>query len=333
MTERDDLTSDDAEIADLLRSVGAREEPSSAIAAQVQAAVHAEWGRMIAARRRRRVSAWALAASVCAMAVGAAITVRYLDDDDQGKSIATLVRTEGQILVARGEDGWTRIEAGRPIAVGDSIRSDARAAFVLDTGAAVRLDRGTAVRVAADDRFALEAGAVYVDSGVGRNSSSLTISTSAGSVRHIGTQYEVRIRDDGIDVSVREGRVMIESDHGSNVAGAGERLTVSLAGSVQRSRISPSDEQWSWATEIAPTYAIENVSLAAFLQWVARETGKPLIYESERARSLAAGEILHGSIDGLPPDAALAAVLSSTSLHRDETKPGVILIGVNDGAP
>lgn len=326
MNERNDSSSDDAEIADLLRSVGAREEPSFDISQQVQAAVHAEWSAMVAVRRRRRTGVWALAASVCAMAVGAAITVQHFDED--GEPIATMLRTEGEVFVAHDATDWSRVEAGQQIAIGDSIRSEARAALALNSGISVRLDRGALVRVTDRDRWALDVGAVYVDSGVDRHEDPFTISTKAGSVRHVGTQYEVRTMDRGIDVSVREGRVMVENDHGSNVATAGERLTISYEGSVQRAHLSPSDQRWDWATDISPTYPIENVSLAAFLEWVARETGRQLIYESEQARRLAAREILHGSIEGLSPDAALTAVLSTTFLHRDETKPDVIRIGV-----
>jgi hypothetical protein len=52
-----------------------------------------------------------------------------------------------------------------------------------------------------------------------------------------------------------------------------------------------------------------------------------LVYESDRAKSAAATEILHGSIEGLAPDAALSAVLVGTSLRRRDTRPEVIEIG------
>jgi len=324
MNGRNEADADDAEIAELLQKVGTRIEPSAQMMEQVQAAVHAEWREVVVARQRRRTFVWAVAASVCALAVGAAIVVRVADQ--QGESIATLQRSDGEIFLASDGAHWARMSAGQRIAVGDSIRSDARAALQLDSGLAVRLDRGTAFKVTADDRLVLNVGALYVDAAPGVTSDSLAIETHAGVVRHLGTQYQVRTRIDGIDVSVREGRVMIENSKSSNIATAGERLEISMQGSVQRGRISPADEEWRWASEAAPTFAIENTSLAVFLHWIARETGRTLVYASPRAESIAGSEILHGSIDGLAPDVALAAVLATTPLRRDETNPEVIEI-------
>jgi ferric-dicitrate binding protein FerR (iron transport regulator) len=326
MNERNDFTDDDAEIAELLRQVGTREEPSADTMRDVEAAVQAEWRHVLAQRQRRRTAIWAAAASVCALAVGAFFTVRLMDT--QGQPVATLLRTDGEVFLASDGQQWSRIRAGQRIAVGNSIRSDARAALQLDSGLAVRADRGTSFKITDTDRLALNVGAVYVDSRGAAVGNALVIETHAGSVRHLGTQYQVRTRRDGIDVSVREGRVMIEGEGGSNVAAAGEHLSISMQGSVQRAALAPTDEQWRWASEVAPTFVIENASLATFLDWISHETGRPLVYATPTARSAAAGEILHGSIEGLALDVALAAVLATTSLRRDETNPDVIAIGL-----
>lgn len=326
MKEPEEFTSEDAEIAELLRNVGARDEPAPKMMQEVEAAVRAEWLESVAARRRRRTFVWAAAASICALSVGTVVSVRLMGD--AGQRIATLQRAEGDIFVSSEGSDWARVSAGRRVAIGDSIRADARAALNLDSGISLRIDGGTSFEVTDDDRLALNKGAVYVDSGLGGDIQSLTINTHAGSVRHIGTQYQVRMRVDGIDVSVREGRVVIDSESGSNVATAGEHLTISTQGSVLRGRISPTDEQWRWASEIAPAFVIENASLLAFLDWVARETGRELVFESARAESVAASEILHGSIEGLAPEVAIRAVLTSTPLRQRETTSEAIEIGL-----
>lgn len=57
-----------------------------------------------------------------------------------------------------------------------------------------------------------------------------------------------------------------------------------------------------------------------FADWVARETGRKVVYQSPAAQS-AAGELrLRGSIAGLDPDTALNAVLSTTQLRRYQTQ-------------
>ena len=325
MKEHQKFTPDDAEIAELLQSVGARQEPSAYMMREVEAAVRAEWLSVVAGRRRRRALVWGMAASVCAVSLGAAVTFKFVGDD--GQPFATLQRTEGDVFVTSDDRHWIRMEAGQRISVGDSIRSDGRAALRLDSGSSLRLDRATSAHVKDDDRLILNVGALYIDSGSPDRANSLTISTYAGSVRHVGTQYQIRTRADGIDVSVREGRVVVESQSGRSVASAGELLTVSAQGGVLHAKVSPTDEQWRWASDAAPAFVIENASLTSFLDWVARETGRPLVYESARAKSIAANEVLHGSVEGLTLDVALSAVLATSPLKIDETKPDILEVG------
>lgn len=55
--------SNDASIEELLRAVGARNEPSPDTAQEVMSAVHAEWRDLVQQRRRQqRVVAWRIAA-------------------------------------------------------------------------------------------------------------------------------------------------------------------------------------------------------------------------------------------------------------------------------
>jgi ferric-dicitrate binding protein FerR (iron transport regulator) len=327
MSNREPFNADDAGIADLLRKVGARAEPSAEIMREVQEAVHAQWREVVAARQhqRRRTFVGAAAASICVLVAGTVVSVQLMHD--QVRPIATLQRSEGEIFLASDDTHWARVSEGQRVTVGDSIRSDSRAALLFDNGLALRIDRGTAFKVSADNRLALNFGAVYIDSKSDGRRQPLTIDTHSGAVRHLGTQYQVRMRAESIEVSVREGRVLIEGASGSNIALAGERVEISTVGAVIRGKISPTDEQWRWASEVAPTFAIENASMAAFLDWIARETGRALVYESPSAKVRAAKEILHGSIEGLAPDVALAAVLATTPLRRDEANDEVIEIG------
>lgn len=339
MSEQNDHTPDDAEIAELLRQTGARTEPSADMMREVQAAVHAEWRQVVKARQRRRHTfAWAAAAAVGALAVGVTFTLQR--SDIQHQPIATLQRADGEIFVAADGTHWNLLHDGQAIAVGDYVRSESHAAVRLENGVALRIDRGTLLQVKAADRLALNVGALYVDSHVdslpAHSANTLVIDTHAGSVRHIGTQYLVRTRPEGIDVSVREGRVLIEHATNTSTAAAGERLALSKQGVVERSTISASDAQWLWASEIAPPFVIENQPLSLFLAWVARETGRTLIYESTLAETTAAGIILHGSIAGLAPDVALKTVLMTTSLQRMTADAATIQIGLAapvDAAP
>jgi ferric-dicitrate binding protein FerR (iron transport regulator) len=145
-------------------------------------------------------------------------------------------------------------------------------------------------------------------------------------VKHVGTQYEVRTQADAVLVAVREGRVLVTSSTSSNTGEAGQVLRLSTEGELTRSMLAATDPHWQWTLQAAPEFDIENQSLASFLQWIARETGRHVVYSSPQAQTAAAGVKLRGSIEGLDADAALAAVLSTTQFRRYQTDASEIAI-------
>ena len=121
-------------------------------------------------------------------------------------------------------------------------------------------------------------------------------------------------------ISIREGRVQIEGSQGASHGSAGEVLSILDGGSIQRTSIAPHDASWHWAIAAAPTFDIDNRPLSDFLDWIGRETGKRIVYASPQALQVAQGVVLRGSISGLDPESALAAVLSTTDLRRFATQ-------------
>jgi hypothetical protein len=79
---------------------------------------------------------------------------------------------------------------------------------------------------------------------------------------------------------------------------------------------------------VVPQFDIADRSLDAFLHWAARETGRKLTYVDTAAQTAAERVKLRGSIAGLSPDVALAAVLSTTQLRRIETNDELISIAL-----
>ncbi|MET0532959.1 MAG: FecR family protein, partial [Steroidobacter sp.] len=198
-------------------------------------------------------------------------------------------------------------------------------------GLSLRLDHDTRFTIAAADQIELTSGALYIDAPPTNAGDSLTITTSAGSVRHIGTQYEVRAHADSVQVSVREGRVVVTSINGSNDTGeAGQVLHLSASGELTRRTLAVTDPHWLWTLQAAPVFDIDDQTLATFLQWIARETGRHVVYSSPKAEAAAAEVKLRGSIAGLDADAALAAVLSTTQLRRYRTSDQQIGIELAD---
>lgn len=322
-TASTDPESNDSSLEELLRAVGARDEPSADAMRDVRAAVHAEWQAMVDERRRqRRTMAWRIAASLVLAVFIATFAQRFVTPEPV--QVASIVNIDGRMMYTADDADAHAGAVGQPVMVGETIQTDAssRTALAFPGGLSLRADHGTRFTVAAIDRIELSAGALYVDAPSTRASNdSLTISTPAGSIRHVGTQYEVRTHADSVQVSVREGRVLVTTPNGSNNTGeAGQTLQLSANGEVTRSTLTPTDPQWQWTLQAAPLFDIDNQTLSAFLQWIARETGRRVVYASPQAEA-AAGEVkLRGSIAGLDADAALAAVLSTTQLRRYRTR-------------
>ncbi len=308
----------------LLAASGARATPAEEQRQQVRDAVEAEWRSLVVARhRRRRVAGWAAAAAVAGVAVSAwLVRPLVLPPPEQ---FARLARVEGTVEYRDGlDDDWRHVQEGALVSSGSALRTgDAgRAAMELDNGVTLRLDRGTRLAFASPELASLKAGAVYVDAGKGDapSSRSFALETAFGDVRHLGTQYEARLLAGALRVAVREGSVGIGRGAGEQVAAAGEQLLLTGTG-VQRSALPPYDGQWAWVASVTPPFEIEGRSVAEFLAWAARETGREVAYTTPAAAQRAQGIVLRGSVSGLAPEQAVRAVLSTTSLQpRLETE-------------
>lgn len=328
--QRDDRSAggslEDESVEELLRAVGAREEPAADVSDAVRAAVHAEWRTMLAQRaQRRRRYVFGMAASVAFALVAAFVGLRFLG---LAGPAATIALIDGRLPRQTQSAALGVYRAGDAVEVGDALHTDARTRVALDVGSgvSVRLDNSTSVRVAARDRLVLSAGAVYVDAApAARRRSMLVIETRAGDLRHLGTQYQVRQGARAVEISVREGRIELLSAGGQTLAGAGERLRVAADGEIERTMIAPTDPDWDWAAETAPLFDIEDRTLDAFLGWAARETGRRLMYANDRARRTAESVQLRGSIAGLTPHAALDVVLSTTELRRAANDESILI--------
>ena len=199
--------------------------------------------------------------------------------------------------------------------------ADGRIAIAMENGVSLRLDRDTSVAFVDADHIEVNEGAVYVDSGVAAaNAGRLQVSTPAGVVRHVGTQYEARVVNDGSTrIRVREGRVDVKPVKGEALTlRVGDQILVSPSGVERRSRIEPSDDEWDWASNAAPEFDIEGRPVREFLAWAGRETGLEVVFATPESAAEARRAVLSGSVAGLNPDEALAAVLPTTSLRSTE---------------
>jgi hypothetical protein len=161
----------------------------------------------------------------------------------------------------------------------------------------------------------LERGLIYVDKPpVPAASGRLRVVTQAGTLEHLGTQFEVLSHGRDVRVRVREGRIRLRGASSDVVADAGTELLATPDGSVSRHSITTFGPEWLWVAALAPDYEIEGTALLGFLQWVSRELGRPLEFADAHAREVAERTILHGTVRGQAPMDALASVIATTTL-------------------
>jgi ferric-dicitrate binding protein FerR (iron transport regulator) len=319
----------DHDIERVLKAAGPREKPPAEIERELRESLRREWQAVVAERRGHRRTAYALAAGVMAAAIGAWVAVPRFTAPAQ--AVGTIAQATGELRVRSGWLGrWQDGGSGRIVVQGDVLATgpSGRGALALAGGISARLDQGTQVRVAAADRLVMDRGAVYVDAGVdSAGAAPLEIVTPAGSVRHLGTQYEVRVLDGGVRLRVREGRVEWSSGAASATGMAGEELTIQGDGSIGRGPVAIHGEAWNWALETAPAIDIEGLSLPGFLGWAARELGCSIEFSSAEVAQQAAAVILHGSIMGLAPAQALEAVLATTRMQAVVANGRIVVSG------
>jgi hypothetical protein len=321
----------DDDIEQLLISAGAREKPPAELEREVREGLHTEWRGIVADKRRhaRRRTGFALAAGVLAAAVGVWVAA---PPSEPAQLVGTLTVAAGDVQVTRGFfDGWKPIAAGEPLLAGQSLEtgSAGRSALTLPGRVSARMDHDTRLTLASAGEIELERGALYVDAG-NRTAvdTRLDVMTPSGSVRHVGTQYEVRLVGSAVRLRVREGRVEWQSKDGSREQSlAGEQLTIAENGAVRRQPAPTYGENWNWVAEAAPGINIEGLLLADFLNWAGRELGREILYDRPETAEDAATILLHGSISGLTPVEALEAVLATTHLRAVVGDRGVVVQG------
>jgi ferric-dicitrate binding protein FerR (iron transport regulator) len=184
-------------------------------------------------------------------------------------------------------------------------------------GVEVRVDRASRVQIDSATALHLLEGAVYVDTrSSDENSAQLAILTSAGTVRHVGTRFEVRVAGGDTRVRVRDGTALFTgTDHAVVLIASGQQLSVADGQPSLVQGPGPADPAWEWTRAISPQFEIEGRSLYDSVEWLAHEAGLRIVYENGAVRDRAQGVIVHGNIAGLPTREALVAVLTGSGFE------------------
>lgn len=324
------------EVESLFHLAGRRPRLADPVVAPIKAAARAAWRSSVRrTARRRAVGIGVAVAAGLLLAIGLAL--REPETSHPPQPLGKLEVETGDVLVTGSQGPRQVLTAGSVITTGTS----GRAALRLAGGPSVRIDVASVVRIESADVVALDRGGAYVDSGpASAGTAAIEIATALGSVRHVGTQFEVRllgapqwdepVLDEqgpgepsaaaALRVRVREGTVLVEHAGRTYEARAGAELVLSAGGEEQRATAPVEGAIWDWVQETAPPLDIEGTTLAVFLDWVSRETGLPCRFSDPALERAALGTVLHGSIAGLTPEEALSVVLPGCGLapHRVE---------------
>lgn len=310
----------------ILTRVGPRPSPSPDAESAVKAEVYQAWQQSVSAQRQqhRQWSYMAAAASVM-LTIAATFMVPWGPESEPGAAL--LVQRVNQLEYSpAGTDSWETAPESAHFDSGDRLRlsEDSYAALTMNNGTQLRLDQSTELRFVSEDSVFLSRGALYADAA---GESTLRVITAGGTAQDIGTRFEVRVGENGWQVQVREGRVVIDDERaGTAFADAGERL-IAVDDNFVKEAVSPTDESWAWAQAAIRPIAIEGALLEDYLHWWTRESGVVVNFNSAIDQAIAGQTRLHGSLDGLSLEDGLRVVLSSSGYHVVDDRSDQVTVG------
>ncbi|MCP4901028.1 MAG: FecR domain-containing protein [bacterium] len=315
----------------LMQIAGPRKEIESDRDARIHTAVHKQWLLRVTSRRRMM---WRSAIGLAAAAgvVGAiTLTLWYTEAQTAPEGLVAFAQVElasGDVWQSEGSaDRRFRLRKGDRLEIGNAVvTTDGRVAFRLASGHSVRLDRDSGVRLAAANEVILEQGAVYLDSGGMLDEDQLiTIRTPLGGVTEIGTQFEVRLLEEGVRVRVREGRIAFFHDSGRDEFEAGRQARLDGSGRLVVDDIPRFGIEWEWVAETTPAYQLEGQTLKQYLTWLSRETGFKIGDPEGRLEGADVEAILHGQLPAIRPEQTTEFVLPTCELQASVSN-GVLVI-------
>jgi ferric-dicitrate binding protein FerR (iron transport regulator) len=320
------LRRDDDMLAQLIRTAGRRADPpQEAYDRALAAATHAYHQKIRSRRQRRLVGSIAAGFVIIA---SAALVLSNLPPAEPVQ-IASIERIIGTAAVrASAAEDWRAVRAEDESVIGGTMLRtgvSSRAGVVLDGGVSLRLADATEVIVESQSLIRLLSGKVYVDTGAGATGK-IELITPAGTARDLGTQFEIRYRDEAYRLRVREGRVLLRRGAEEIDNGAGEQLSIDADGAFARARISRFDADWQWVQAVAPAPDIDGQPLSTLLEWVGRETGRAIHYEPPGLEFVAPNTVLYGNIRHLSPLDALEVMLATTDFEYRVLEDGTIMI-------
>ncbi len=332
-TGSNEMRDEEQEVARLLALAGPRPLPPADVEARVRAATLAAFDALpepavpqVPARPWRITSTagWALAASLLL-----AVTVGWLVSQRSG------VVPTGKIVFATG--GYTVRGSGDQPAVlapGSIIRTSSEGRLLVDLGSRrnLRVDHSTSLTVRSDSEIWLHSGRIYVDS-TGRDG--LLVVTPNASITDVGTQFEVAVNGERLDVATREGAVEVALGdrrvRSQASPGRGEALVVDGLVLLETIPVPTVGERWAWTQASRPQFSVAGRSVREYLDWAARESGRVLVFDSPHSEQQAELRRLGGS-GAVDADLdSVARVLNAAAFELRSGSAHEFVVGLSAG--
>ena len=322
-------------IKNLIKAAGPSFDISEARKNRVNSVVHDAWQKSLKEkaeqkRQKNKMVTWSAmwASAACLLLAVLAMPYFSLDRLDSAQSVAVVSVAKGVGYFFSG-NGKNAISKDTVIHAGEIIETDkdGGVALALSNNGSLRLNQQTRLTVISESAFELEHGSVYFDSGIRGEKKPIEIRTKLGVLTDIGTQFEVRFVHDNLRVRVREGKVQLDAveKKNDNLLSVKQELVLTENGETSLTTIEPDSLEWSWVQSLAPIMDLAGHNLDEYLNWLTRENGWELHYQSQALQHYAETNILQGSINGMTPRETLTAVaaISDIAFNIDS---GVLLI-------
>lgn len=311
----------DVKIDRILTHARSRSVPRSGRKEEMYAELRDEWiASNVSIRRKRQFAFTGIAATIL---VAIVLSVQF------GNDTQSLTSPDAMLVRAMGSGSTIN---GRPIVPdnsganlthfqrGDVLNTGKDAAIAVDwrSNGSLRMKGSTSLTLLDGERVALTSGQAYYDSRSLFESepTSIVIETPFGPIQHVGTQFLANVTASGVTISVREGRVTFGDAANNFIINTGESAYIAPPNPPVVTRISSTDDAWSWVTGIAPARDVDGRSTREIIDWVARETGHSVEYLDDQAAAFADRDQLRG-IGDVEPLQALTVIPVATELEFD----------------
>ena len=285
------------DIAALLKATGKRQEPDAQLTQHVRQATYAAWQDAVQANRQRahvrKWRNWAAAAVVFVGLVSAFMLPHLAGALRPAPALAQVVFVQGQNLRNHKPPVNSGVIYGGDVL---STQGNALLGIKLPDNTLVTLDQNTQITVVNAALIQVEKGRIYIDSP--DPNTSVIVATRFGEIVDIGTQYEVAVGPQSLQVSMREGMTKIslagQTLYGKVAAGFGDVLSIDSQQQVHTTQIPSTDVHWQWAQKAVADLNLQNTTAHNLLHWAGRVTGKKIVYTTAQAQRVAENTHLSG---------------------------------------